>query len=285
MPSVRSIDWSSAASRVSRPAAGARQRAQVARPPAVPRCTAGVPLLGRLAERLERRDRRVANGPSSLDHPVDVRRDRAEVGQHGRRLVAERAEPRHRRLQLAQERRQPLDVRLQVAAPLGRRLGDLARLLDRRADAAALARQRRQHRVRVAGQVGQHRFWSARIFRTASTSFSAGSARRMTSERSSPRPATPMPRSDRMIESRSRDRLAHDVVDEVEVDRLAVALDRQQQLALARALPRSRRARRRLGSPAARGCVTRTPRSARRSATAGGRCTRRPRGSPGSPRR
>ena len=47
-------------------------------------------------------------------------------------------------------------------------------------------------------------FCLARIFRTSSTSRSAGSARRMTSDRSSPRPATPMPRSERMIDSRSR---------------------------------------------------------------------------------
>ena len=47
-------------------------------------------------------------------------------------------------------------------------------------------------------------FWSARIFRTSVISLSAGSARRMTAERSLPRPATPIPRSERMIDRRSR---------------------------------------------------------------------------------
>ena len=47
-------------------------------------------------------------------------------------------------------------------------------------------------------------FCSARTFSTSPISFSAGSARRMTTPRSSPRPATPMPRSERMIDRRSR---------------------------------------------------------------------------------
>ena len=47
-------------------------------------------------------------------------------------------------------------------------------------------------------------FSEARISRTLSTSLSAGLARRMTSLRSSPRPATPVPSSLRMIDSRAR---------------------------------------------------------------------------------
>ena len=93
-----------------------------------------------------------ANGPSSADEAVDRRRLRAEVGEHGRRLVGERAEPLHRRAQLAQERGQALDVGLEVVAALGGRLGHLGRVLQRRGDPLALARQRRQHRVAVDGE-------------------------------------------------------------------------------------------------------------------------------------
>ena len=56
----------------------------------------------------------------------------------------------------------------------------------------------------------------------------------MISASSSPRAARPAPRSLRISRKRSGVGLAHDVVDQVEVDRLAVALERQQVLALAR---------------------------------------------------
>ena len=77
--------------------------------------------------------------------------------------------------------------------------------------------------------------------------------------------------------------LAHDVVDQVEVDRLAVLLERQEALALAAARPRgSPRAPAAARCPAPGAAWARTPRTSRPGATAGGSCRTRPRGSPGS---
>ena len=77
--------------------------------------------------------------------------------------------------------------------------------------------------------------------------------------------------------------LAHDVVDQVEVDRRAVRLQRQEVLALARLAVTDHLERGRRGEcprPAAGSACTR--RTSRRAATAAGSGTTRPRGSPGT---
>ena len=81
-----------------------------------------------------------------------------------------------------------------------------------------------------------------------------------------------------------RIRLAHDVVDQVEVHGLAVLLERQEVLPLAAlALRGSPRAPAAARCPAPGAASARTPRTSRQGATAGGSGRRRPGGSPGSP--
>ena len=74
-------------------------------------------------------------------------------------------------------------------------------------------------------------FCSASVARTLSVSCSAGSARRTTAARSGPRAARPAPRSLRISRKRSTSGSRVMLLDEVEVDLLAVVLDRQPVLA------------------------------------------------------
>ena len=140
------------------------------------------------------------------------------------------------------KRGEPLDVGLQRVAALGGRLGDLAGVLDRAADVRALARQRLEDRVGVARQVGDHLVLLGEDLQHlvdllqrrvgaaddhAQVLAAAGDADAEVGE------------DDRQALAH---RLAHDVVEQVDVDRLGVVLDRQQVLALARRPPRSARA-------------------------------------------
>ena len=117
------------------------------------------------------------------------------------------------------------------------------------------------------------RFWRARILSARSVSRSAGLARWITSFSSSPRPARPTPSSPSRIASRSRwgrrrmlltrSRSTGELVPPP-----AGCLQRQLVLAVPHLLERLRRS----------SCPGCTPRTSRRSATAGGPCSARPGG-------
>ena len=222
------------------------------------------------------------NGPRRRTRLLIAGALRAEVGEDRRRLVGERAEPDHRRLELVEEPRQRLDVVLERVALLGRRLGHLAGVADRARDPLAIARQRRQDRVGVDRELGELRVLLGQDREHLVGLLQRRIARRMTSLRSLPRPARPVPSSLRISDSRSRSGCAHRVADQVDVDRLHRVGDRQQPLALARAavdLAAAPAAARSSTSAAASAC---TRRSARRSGSAGARCSSRRGGSPGS---
>ena len=135
----------------------------------------------------------------------------------------------------------------------------------------------RDHRVGVGRRAGRGRwFWRARI---ASTSFVSRRAGFDALDDLGEVVAAGREAGAEVVEDEPeavRIRLLHDVVDQVEVDRLAVALERQQVLALARlAVGDLLELRRRLGARRARLGRARTRRTSRRSATAGGSGTRR----------
>ena len=161
---------------------------------------------------------------AALDHAVDVGRDGAEVGAApaSSRRPARRAAPSSARSS-RRNARQPLDVGLEVVAALGGRLRRPSlELLDRAADVRALARQRREDRVRVAREVARARCSARRGSRAPRRSpRSAGLARRITSLRSL---AAAGEAGAELVEDERQPLalgLAHDVVDQVEVDRLA----------------------------------------------------------------
>ena len=192
--------------------------------------------LAGLAERLERRDAGLRERAERLHHLVEVGRDVAEVGEHRRRLVRQRAEADHRRLELAQEGRQALDVGLEVVTALGGGLRHLARLVDEGGDVAALARERRERGVGVTREVGQDLVLRGeqredlvdlleRRVGAADDLVELGAAAGDAGAELREDQRQPLPV-----------RQAHDVVDQVEVDRLRGVADRQQVLALALAL-------------------------------------------------
>ena len=144
----------------------------------------------------------------------------------------------HQRVELAQEGGEALDAPGDVGPPLGRGGGRVARRLDEARQLALLARERGQRAVGDSARRPSTRFWRARMVSTRSVSRSAGLARWMTSFRSLPRPARPVPNSFSRIDRRSRYGRLHDVVDQVQVDRRA-----RPARAAAGAGPRRRRAR------------------------------------------
>ena len=123
----------------------------------------------------------------------------------GRRLVGELFEPFHRGTELLQERREQLQVASQRAALRARS--------PARPCCSARGSRRRCSRTRANGASARSEstasfastlFSLARIASTLSNSRSAGLARRITSCRSLPRPASPAPSSLRMIVRRWR---------------------------------------------------------------------------------
>ena len=178
--------------------------------------------LRRLAERLRERDRGLAERAEAADDVVDVRRLRVQVGQHRRR--SRRPASRGCTIvgcELVEERGQRLDVGGEVVAALGGGLGHVARVADRARHARAVARQRRQDRVRVDRQLLEHRVLARRGSRAPCRSpASAGLARRMTSLRS--RAAAGEAGAELVEDQRQALALglAHRVADQVDVDRL-----------------------------------------------------------------
>ena len=150
------------------------------------------------------------------------------------------------------------------AAPRGRRCRSAVACADGRRSVlmnpATLSRSRASgghHRVAVAwrGRASSWFCWRGSPS-TWLVSRSAGLERSTISASSSPRAARPGAEVVEDEPEAVRIRLAHDVVDEVEVDRLAVSLERQQVLAGARLSVGDRRQLgRRLACPAARGSV------------------------------
>ena len=125
-------------------------------------------------------------------------------------------------------------------------------------------------------------FWRASSRSTSSTSRSAGLARRITSLRSSPRPARPTPSSLRMIDRRSRSGSRMMLLSRSRSTDFSVFSTGSRHWPSPGALvdlPQLARAARRRPRASA---SARTRRTSRRSATAAGRCSARRRGSPGS---
>jgi hypothetical protein len=179
-------------------------------------------------------------------------------------------EARHRRAQLAQELGELLDVLLEVRAALRGRLSHLGGARERPRDVAALARQRREDRVAVAGEVlqrlvlrGEDRQHAVDLLERrigpadhgADVLAAAGDGRAELVDDQRQAFAVGQPQR---------------VVDQVEVDRLLGVLHRQEVLALARpAVDLAQRGAAAAPRPRASGSA-RTRRTSRRSATAGG---------------
>ncbi len=162
------------------------------------------------------------------------------------------------------------------------RLGHLAGVADRARHPRAVARQRREHGVGVDRQLLE-----LRVLAGEDLEHLVGLAQRrvrapdhLVEVLAAPRQA-----GAELVEDQRQPLalgLAHRVADQVDVDRLRGVGDRQQVLALARAVvdaSRASAARPRWPSAAASAC---TRRSARRSGSAGARCSSRRGGSPGS---
>ena len=232
------------------------------------------------AERLQRRDARLREGPELLDEAVDRRRLRAEVGQHRRHLVRQPAEALHRRRELAQEGRQLGDVLLEGARALGRGLA--ARRwpsMTKSATCGAVAGQRSEDRVAVAGQVGEH----AVLAGEDREDLVGLLERRVGVDDGLAQVAAAPGQAGAQLVEDDRQALAvgqaQRVVDQVEVDGLGGVRRPAAGTDPCRVPSRSCAASAAAGrSPAAAGSAC-TRRSARRSATAGGSCTRRRRGS------
>ena len=176
------------------------------------------------------------------------------------------------------------EVLLEVGAALGGRLGGHRGAVDEAADPVAVAGQRLEHRRRrCAARSASAWFWRARIASTALVSRRAGFG--AVDDLGEVVAAGGEPGAE-VVEDQAEAvgvGLAHDVVDEVEVDRLAVRLERQEALALAGlALLDHRRAPAAARCPRRAAGSARTRRTSRRAATAAGSGRMRPRGSPGS---
>ena len=227
------------------------------------------------------------NGPSAVRKRLMIRR-RRRAGRRGPASSAsdKRAETRPSSAAARAGTREQLEVALEVDAPLGGRLGHLARVCTTKpATRAALAAPAAPARCRESRRAGEHLVLAGEDLQDlVDLACSAGFARRMTSWRSSPRPASA---GAELVEDDRQPlavRQAHDVVDQVDVDRRWRCAR-----PAAGAGPRPGRPRSRCSVGGAARWPARLRRLAldeasRRSATAGGSCTRRPRGSPGSPR-
>ena len=179
---------------------------------------------------------------------VDVGRDVAEVGDDRRHLVRQRAEPRSS--SGAARAGTPAAARCRPRGPrAARRWPRRPRSCSSIADDTC-ARSRASGAMIVSestASCSSCSFWRASSRRTSSTSLSAGLARRMTSLRSSPRPARPTPSSLRMIERRSRSGSRMMLLSRSRSTDCSRVLDRQQVLALARAVLDPAQRARRLG--------------------------------------
>ena len=206
-------------------------------------------LLGGVAEAGERTDPGVREWLQSPSGPGQRRRRFAEVAEDRRRLVAERAELDHGRAQLAQEAREPCERLLQLGAARRGGLADGRRLVDERGDVLALPGQRTQDHVGVGRQALERAVLPGEdgqdLVRLAQRGVRALDDLRQL--------VTPRREAGAEVVQDQPEAigigLAHDVVDQVEVDRLPVLLERQEALALARlALTDHFELRRRLGA-------------------------------------
>ncbi len=168
--------------------------------------TAGVPVSAASPSDVSAGSEAFENGPSGL-------MKRLMSGASARRSWKHRGRPGRRSPQsfwavgVSWRRKlgEALEVGGQVGAALGGRLGGLARAVDEVGELLAVARQRREHRVGVRGQVGEDLVLGGQdVEDLVGLLAGAGLARRMASLRSLPRPAKATPSSLRMIEKRSR---------------------------------------------------------------------------------
>ena len=228
------------------------------------------------AARAERRERGHAGAGERgklLGGPVEARGDRADVAHQRRALIGEALQVRHRQADLAERLGQLLR-----SAPRGpRRARPSPRPRSGRwsrkpvIDVAVLGERREDACRRRSPADASWSFWSARILRTRSVWRRAGLARSMTAPRSSPRAGesgAELVEDDPEAVPVGR---AVDVVDEVEVDGLAVVLDGAGSAGPRPA--RRRRSSRARAAPVIRGRAAgsgRSRRSARRSVTAAG---------------
>ncbi len=189
--------------------------------------------LGCIAEARESAGTGVREGLEQAVHPGQRRGRVAKVGEHGRRRVAEAAQLRHRRAQLAQEAGEASEALFEVFAALGRRLGGDRRLVDEAGDALALARERAEDRVGVDRELHELAVLAGER-RQDLVRFPQRRVRALDDLRELV--AAGGEAGAEIVEDQAeavRIGLFHDVVDEVEVDRLAVLLERQQILPLA----------------------------------------------------
>ena len=152
---------------------------------------------------------------------------------HRERRLREPLELAERRAQLTQEAREAREGELEVGSALGRRGGGLAGVADERGDVVALAAQRRQDPLRVRREVGELASLAGedREHPVAVAQGRVGAADDLGELVAAGGKA-----GAEVVEDQAQAlarRHPHHVLDQVDVDRLAVVLERQQVLAVA----------------------------------------------------